>query len=90
MACTRILTAHGDNEYVLKSDLFEAVNGYKKLIKESLWPTKRVPDIIEGVGVFDQEIPSPATPTITNTALSKKIVDKVESLGIHLPRKEGG
>ncbi|KAI5858499.1 hypothetical protein BZA05DRAFT_365825 [Tricharina praecox] len=82
-----ILTAHGDNEYVLKSDLFDAVNGYKKLIKESLWPTKRVPDIIEGVGLFDQEIPTPAEPEITTTALSK-IVDKVESLGIHLPRKE--
>jgi len=42
-----ILTAHSDNEYVLRSDLAEAVVGYKKLIKESLCPTKRVPSIIE-------------------------------------------
>ena len=35
----RILTAHGDYEYVLKSDLLEAVAGYKKLIQWSLYET---------------------------------------------------
>ncbi|KAI5810158.1 hypothetical protein DFH27DRAFT_178066 [Peziza echinospora] len=38
-----ILVAHGDNEHVLKSDLFTAVAGYKKLIQESLNPTRRAP-----------------------------------------------
>ena len=42
-----ILVAHGDNEYVLKSELSEAVIGYKKLIHESLNPTKRPPALIE-------------------------------------------
>lgn len=32
----RILTAHGDNEFVFKSDLYKAVEGYKKLINLSL------------------------------------------------------
>ena len=40
-----ILTAHGDNEYVLKSDLFEAVEGYKRLIKESLRPSTKVSEV---------------------------------------------
>lgn len=53
---SRIITAHGDNEYILKSDLVEAVAGYKKLIKESLWPTKRVPSIIEEEIVVIEEI----------------------------------
>lgn len=30
------MTAHGDNEFVLVSDLLEAVEGYKKLITMSL------------------------------------------------------
>ena len=38
-----ILVAHGDNEHVLKSDLIAAVAGYKKLIQESLNPTRRAP-----------------------------------------------
>ncbi|PUU81322.1 hypothetical protein B9Z19DRAFT_628266 [Tuber borchii] len=44
-----IFTAHSGNEYILKSDLTEAVAGYKRLIKESLWPTKRVPAIVDKV-----------------------------------------
>ncbi|KAF8426384.1 hypothetical protein EV426DRAFT_27407 [Tirmania nivea] len=40
-----ILTAHGDGEFVLKSDLFQAVKGYKKLVLESLNPTRRVPAV---------------------------------------------
>jgi hypothetical protein len=78
-----ILTAHGDNEYVLKSDLFEAVNGYKKLIKESLWPTKRVPDIIQGKGVFDMKFPQPEPKTEPVSVTAVKVV---ESLGIHVPK----
>ncbi|KAL7272944.1 hypothetical protein RUND412_004216 [Rhizina undulata] len=54
-----ILTAHGDNEYVLKSDLFEAVGGYKKLIKESLWPTKRTPSIIEEKTAVTEDVVVP-------------------------------
>ncbi|KAF8467671.1 hypothetical protein BDZ91DRAFT_762487 [Kalaharituber pfeilii] len=42
-----ILVAHGDNEHILKSDLYKAVIGYKKLIHESLHPTRRPPAIIE-------------------------------------------
>ena len=48
-----ILVAHGDHEHVLKSDLFEAVEGYKKLIQESLNPTRRLPAIIEEVVAED-------------------------------------
>ena len=32
---------------MLKSDLYEAVAGYKTLIKESLWPTKLAPAVME-------------------------------------------
>ncbi|KAL0633790.1 hypothetical protein Q9L58_007329 [Maublancomyces gigas] len=59
-----IITAHGDNEYILKSDLVEAVAGYKKLIKESLWPTKRVPSIIEEIVVIE-EIVTPVSSSAT-------------------------
>ncbi|TGZ84981.1 Zn-dependent exopeptidase [Ascodesmis nigricans] len=40
-----ILTAHGENEFILKSDLTEAVAGYKKLIKHSMRavPVKEAP-----------------------------------------------
>lgn len=61
---SRIITAHGDNEYILKSDLVEAVAGYKKLIKESLWPTKRVPSIIEEIVVIE-EIVTPVSSSAT-------------------------
>lgn len=62
---SRIITAHGDNEYILKSDLVEAVAGYKKLIKESLWPTKRVPSIIEEEIVVIEEIVTPVSSSAT-------------------------
>lgn len=48
-----------------------------------------MPDVIEGVGLFDQEILTPTEPAVTTTALGRKIADKFESLGIHLPRKDG-
>jgi len=35
-----ILVAHGDNEYVARKDLFEAVEGYKTLIKHALKESK--------------------------------------------------
>lgn len=62
---TRIITAHGDNEYILKSDLVEAVAGYKKLIKESLWPTKRVPSIIVEEVDVSEEIVAPVSSSAT-------------------------
>lgn len=40
-----ILVAHGDNEFVLKTDLIDAVGGYKKLVKEVLNPSKRPPSL---------------------------------------------
>lgn len=61
---SRIITAHGDNEYILKSDLVEAVAGYKKLIKESLWPTKRVPSVIVEE-VVSEEIVAPVSSSAT-------------------------
>jgi len=64
-----ILTAHGDNEFVLKSDLVEAVAGFKKLIKESLWPTKRVPDIV-------LEEPETTVTETTTVISSTVVVDK--------------
>ncbi|KAI5788475.1 hypothetical protein EDC01DRAFT_168032 [Geopyxis carbonaria] len=55
-----ILTAHGDNEFVLKSDLIEAVAGYKTLVKQSLWPTKRVPAVVapEVIAPVVEELPT--------------------------------
>lgn len=62
---SRILTAHSDNEYILKSDLVEAVVGYKKLIRESLWPTKRVPSIIEEEVDIIEESVAPVSSSAT-------------------------
>jgi len=59
-----ILTAHSDSEYVLKSDLTEAVAGYKRLIQESLWPTKRVPAIIEKV-IKEETVIAPVSRSAT-------------------------
>ena len=39
--------AHGDDEHILKADLYAAVAGYKKLVKESLNPTRRPPALLE-------------------------------------------
>lgn len=50
---------------MLKSDLVEAVAGYKKLIKESLWPTKRVPSIIEEKIVVIEDAASPVSSSTT-------------------------
>ncbi|RPB24854.1 Zn-dependent exopeptidase [Terfezia boudieri ATCC MYA-4762] len=50
-----ILVAHGDGEFVLKSDLFEAVRGYKKLVVESLYPTRRVPAVVRVEEVKSEE-----------------------------------
>jgi len=44
-----ILVAHGDTEHVLKSDLFEAVKGYKKLIRESMSSIRLSPAIVKDV-----------------------------------------
>lgn len=41
-----ILTAHSDDEFILKSDLVEAVEGYKKLIKHSLKDVKKAPKAV--------------------------------------------
>lgn len=35
------MTAHSDDEFILKSDLVEAVEGYKKLIMHSLKDVKK-------------------------------------------------
>ena len=50
-----ILVAHGDGEFVLKNDLFEAVKGYKKLVVESLNPTRRVPAVVRVEEVKSEE-----------------------------------
>jgi acetylornithine deacetylase len=50
-----ILVAHGDNEHVSKSDLVDAVAGYKKLVKEALNPTKRPPAIYRASPAQDSE-----------------------------------
>jgi acetylornithine deacetylase len=84
-----ILTAHGDNEYVLKSDLFDAVNGYKALIKEALWPKKLVPAVVEGEGVFNvgeriEEV---------KNAVVDKVAEKVaemERIVVMAPKKAKG
>lgn len=56
-----ILVAHGDDEHILKNDLFEAVKGYQKLVLESLNPTRRPPAVIEQVRaeevVVEVEVP---------------------------------
>ena len=48
------MTAHGDNEYVLKSELLGAVDGYKRLVRETLRQTRHVPALVPGQGVFDE------------------------------------
>lgn len=65
-----ILVAHGENEYVLKTDLYEAVTGFKTLIKESLWPTKRVPAIVENLVVEE-------TPALLAVSKEAVVLDKV-------------
>jgi acetylornithine deacetylase len=75
-----ILTAHSDNEYVLKSDLFEAVAGYKKLIKESLWPTKRVPSIIEKTGLVEEEVVMPVEAVSSSASIKETEAAKPEGV----------
>ena len=49
------MIAHGDNEYVLKSELLDAVDGYKRLVRETLSPTRHVPALVPGQGVFGED-----------------------------------
>jgi len=84
-----ILVAHGDHEHVLKSDLFEAVEGYKKLIQESLNPTRRPPAIIEEVVaediVFSVEAATPEVvigiATVVEIEELENIKEKAENEG---------
>lgn len=77
---SRIITAHSNNEYVLKSDLVDAVTGYKKLIKESLWPTKRVPSIIEEEIIVVEEVVAPVSSSATVLDDGETEAAKPESL----------
>lgn len=64
-----ILTAHGENEYVLKSDLVEAVAGYKQLIKQSLWPIRRAPAVMSSSPAADTPVEEEQPKTVSSTAV---------------------
>lgn len=77
-----ILVAHGDDEHVLKNDLFEAVEGYKGLIRESLNPTRRTPAIAREVVAeeFVVSVEDPTPEVVIATAVEIKKEVKMESV----------
>lgn len=88
-----ILVAHGDHEYVSKSDLFEAVEGYKRLIHESLHPARRPPTIVEEVVaeevVVAIEKPIPEVVKNTATVFEVELEGKMESVKEDKAESEG-
>ena len=68
-----IFVAHGDGEFVLKNDLFEAVKGYKRLVVESLNPTRRVPAVrVEEVKSEEVGVPEVVSKSATVVEAEKE------------------
>lgn len=88
-----ILVAHGDHEYVLKSDLFEAVEGYKRLIQESLNPARRplalVEEVVAAEVVVAIEEPIPEVVINTATVVEAELEGKMETVKKEKAEREG-